>query len=121
RNTSRGNTTHHNHGTPPVTPTNGTAISTPSAVPPSASNALRPVADTLPRNADRVPSTSQNAHGTASERATNTATATPRPVRTLLRNQIDEGVSSSRSGFHTPRRLSSGADPVVGTPALASA
>src|SRR5258708_6681743 len=62
-NTSSGSTTHHNHGTPPVTPTNGTAISTPSAVPASASNALRPVAETLLRNAESVPNTTQNANG----------------------------------------------------------
>src|SRR5205807_9457097 len=70
RKASSGSTTHHNHGAPPVTPTNGTAISTPSAIPPSASNALRPVAETLLRSAESAASSTQNANGTASEPAT---------------------------------------------------
>src|ERR1051325_12189401 len=65
RNTSNGNTSHHSHGNAPVIPTNGTAISTPTAVPPSASTALRPAAETLPRSAESVPRTAQKAKGAA--------------------------------------------------------
>src|ERR1700722_1740345 len=61
----------------------------PTAVPPTARNAVAPVPNALDRNTDKVPSTTQKPCCTLVTSTTATARAKPTAPRNALRNQME--------------------------------